>query len=639
MIKYRAEIDGLRALAVCAVMLFHADFSTCGGGYTGVDVFFVISGYLITSIILYDQDAETFSLLRFYERRMRRILPALYFVLFCCLPLAYVTMLPYDLKQFAEDLVATTLCISNILFLKKVDYFTTTSALNPLIHTWSLAVEEQFYIFFSLFFTAFSKVRRRSILTFFVFTALLSLLAAQWSGNFQLKLPLIRKELFWFSQHKLVSFYSPIGRLWELLIGTLLAFYLHSHTLQYSTRNEIAAASGLGLILCAIFLFDKTTPSPSIYTIVPTVGTGLIILYGNEKTFVGKILSLKIFVCIGLCSYSAYLWHQPLLVFARLSNEKPLNISGRFSIIIIALILAYVSWKYIETPFRKKESLSQNKIFFVAFSVGLIINIIASYLFISGGLENRFSSNNAYMLEVDKPTAIMYWGSRFNTLSALSSFNETTNKTKLLILGDSYAADFLNMVVENDQLLNYQIRVHRIDSACQLYAAKQNISIFISAADRIKCYKQHKVIIGLTLIREANVIIMAFHWHMWSAQNLPETFRTLNIQEHQKTFVIGSKGCDPINPMLFRSLPPENRLQQRCQIISGNLFINTILNKIFNSTNFVNMYRLICDEGGTCPIFTPNGSFISFDGAHLTKSGAKFIGSIIFQNFPLKTLR
>ena len=202
---YRDEIDGMRALAVMSVILFHAGFSCCPGGYVGVDIFFVISRYLITSIILSEHEQGTFSLIHFYERRARRILPALFLVLFCLVPFAHAYLLFDQLRNFAQTLISITLCSSNIFFSMKEDCFNTDTEHNPLVHTWSLAIEEQFYILFSLLFVVFSRSQHRWIQYLLVVISVISLVLAQWSDNLHLSYPFISRDLLWFSQRVKVT--------------------------------------------------------------------------------------------------------------------------------------------------------------------------------------------------------------------------------------------------------------------------------------------------------------------------------------------------------------------------------------------------------------------------------------------------
>jgi peptidoglycan/LPS O-acetylase OafA/YrhL len=227
MLVYREEIDGLRAIAVIPVILYHAGFTKFfAGGYVGVDIFFVISGYLITSVIEAECEKEIFSLVHFYERRCRRILPALFFIVFISSPFAYHWMLPEQLNEFGQTLISIIALSSNMFFWWKDDgYFSKLSELNPLVHTWSLAVEEQFYFVFPLLYYFFNK-KKHQLITILTFFALLSFFLAQWGGNLQS----IQDHRFqMFSQHSCASFYLPVGRVWELLLGTFSAFYLRAN--------------------------------------------------------------------------------------------------------------------------------------------------------------------------------------------------------------------------------------------------------------------------------------------------------------------------------------------------------------------------------------------------------------------------
>ena len=228
MLVYREEIDGLRSIAVIPVILYHAGFRKYfSGGFVGVDIFFVISGYLITSVIEHECDEERFSLVNFYERRCRRILPALFFILFLSSFFAYYLMLPEQLEEYGQSLLAILLLSSNIYFWWKDDgYFSQLSELNPLVHTWSLAVEEQFYFIFPILCYLFSK-RKTLFIILLIHLSILSLFLCQWGGNFQ---SMTIEQFQNFAQHRFASFYLPLGRIWELLLGAFLAFHLQSDT-------------------------------------------------------------------------------------------------------------------------------------------------------------------------------------------------------------------------------------------------------------------------------------------------------------------------------------------------------------------------------------------------------------------------
>ncbi|WP_299733797.1 acyltransferase family protein [uncultured Tateyamaria sp.] len=346
--KYRAEIDGLRAIAVAPVILFHAGFSIFSGGFVGVDVFFVISGYLITTILITDIDAGRFSLMQFYERRARRILPALFVVLAVSAAIAWVTLMPKDMLDFSESLAATALFSSNILFWKEAGYFDTAAELKPLLHTWSLAVEEQFYIFFPPALYVLWRWGRRNMLGVLIAVFVLSLALAQWGAY-----------------HKPSSaFYLLPTRAWELLMGSFCAFYLQRGRIPLpAALHQGAAALGLGCISFAVFAYDTTTPWPGLYALLPTLGTALIILFATRGTLVHHLLSFKWIVGLGLISYSAYLWHQPLFVFARYRNLTPLSEGTMLALCAVTIGLAWLSWRYIEAPFRAPRQIGRAAVF------------------------------------------------------------------------------------------------------------------------------------------------------------------------------------------------------------------------------------------------------------------------------------
>lgn len=362
--KYRSEIDGLRAVAVIPVILFHAGFSTFSGGFVGVDVFFVISGYLITTIILTKMELGTFSLVEFYERRARRILPALFLIMLVSLPFAWLWLTPSDIKDFSRSLVAVSTFSSNILFSRESGYWDTASELKPLLHTWSLAVEEQYYILFPLFLMLMWRYRKRWILGAFMLIAGISLAMAQWGAN-----------------HKpSATFYLLQTRGWELAIGASIAFYFLYRKqairtlLSHKLIDEVLGLLGFLMIGYGVFVFDETIPFPSFYALVPTIGTGLIILFSSSQTMTGRLLSSKPLVSIGLISYSAYLWHQPLLAFARHRTLAEPSALTYAILAFLSLPLAYLSWRYVERPFRQKDTISGTKVFIFA-TVGSIFFI------------------------------------------------------------------------------------------------------------------------------------------------------------------------------------------------------------------------------------------------------------------------
>lgn len=437
--KYRPEVDGLRALAVLPVILFHADFSLFAGGYVGVDVFFVISGYLITTIIVAELEKGTFSIVNFYERRARRILPALFFVMLLCLPFAWFWFISNDMQSFSQSLVAVSVFGSNILFWITSGYFDSASELKPLLHTWSLAIEEQFYVVFPLLLMAFWSLAKRSVITLLVLIALASFVAAHWGAT----------------RHPDATFYLLHTRAWELLVGSFIALYFHRRSVALTDNSdakvfnkglaEVGSFLGFIAVVLPIFTFDSSTPFPSAYGLLPVLGTAAIILFADQRTLVGKCLSSKWFVGVGLISYSAYLWHQPLFAFARYRTMEEPSVFIMTSLAVISLMLAFFSWKFIEAPFRDKTRFTRKHIF--------ILSFIGSLFFIGVGLigqvtEGKFFRTydpveqhlTATLKQRGANTACWRSLEMGNYDSADCVLGDSTKPANFALLGDSHAA-------------------------------------------------------------------------------------------------------------------------------------------------------------------------------------------------------
>ena len=383
-IEYRREIDGLRALAVVPVILFHAGFSAFWGGFVGVDVFFVISGFLITSIILEEKKTGTFNLINFYERRARRILPALFVVMFACLPFAWLWLLPQDMKSFSQSLVAVSAFASNVLFWRTSGYFETAAELKPLLHTWSLAVEEQYYVLFPIFLMFTWRLGNRLIFAMLAVAAFISLALAHWGS-------VARPE---------ATFFLLPTRGWELLMGAFMAPYFQGKGRANISQSvsQLASAFGLFLILLSVFAFDNQTPFPSLYALTPTLGAALIILFATQQTVVGKLLGCKLFVGMGLISYSAYLWHQPLFAFARHRSIEEPSKSLLGALGVAAVVLAYITWKFVETPFRNKRNFSRGKIFAIAVFGSAFFASVGISGYLTNGFDGRLSAEQKVFL-------------------------------------------------------------------------------------------------------------------------------------------------------------------------------------------------------------------------------------------------
>jgi len=375
---YRSEIDGLRAIAVVPVILFHAGFQMFSGGFVGVDIFFVISGYLITTIIIDDIEKNQFSVANFYERRARRILPALFFVILCCIPFAWIWMLPDELRTFSQSIISVIFFASNLFFWQKSGYFSASSEEMPLLHTWSLAVEEQYYVLFPVFLILTWRFGKNRVFWIIVGLAAISLALSEWGWR--------NKET--------ANFYLSPMRAWELFAGSISAFIVRKHGVK--SFNSIALL-GLGAIVFSIFTYDETTPFPSFYSLVPVLGTVLLILYSGKETFVSRFLSMRLIVGMGLISYSVYLWHQPVFAFAKIRLLNAPSTELMIFLCVLSILLGFLSWKYIEQPFRNKKGLLKRRlgVFSVSFAGAVAFLIIGFGGQLQDGYKQRLDIPNS----------------------------------------------------------------------------------------------------------------------------------------------------------------------------------------------------------------------------------------------------
>lgn len=330
--RYRPEIDGLRAVAIVPVVLFHSGLTGLRGGHLGVDVFFVLSGYLITSILLTDLDRGRFSLRVFYERRARRIMPALAVMVAVTLPMALAWMPNDKLADYGWSVLGVALFASNFVFWKQDGYFTAAAEEKPLLHSWSLAVEEQYYLVFPVLLAlAWRFLTRRQMVALLIASLLASLALAQ----------------YMVMRNPMLAFYATPTRMWELLAGALCAFAGD----RFRGRAWLADL-GLAIIAVSLLTLSRNMPVPSLLTALPVAGTALVIL-GGTGSVAGRLLSARPVVAIGLISYSTYLWHQPLLAFLRLRALEPPGPGALALAALASFGIGWLSWRYVERPFRQ----------------------------------------------------------------------------------------------------------------------------------------------------------------------------------------------------------------------------------------------------------------------------------------------
>lgn len=624
--KYRSEIDGLRALAVIPVILFHAGFSIFSGGFIGVDVFFVISGYLITTILIRDIESGQFSIRSFYERRARRILPVLFFVMLTCIPFAWMWMFPYQIDDFTQSLVAVSFFVSNMFFWKQSDYFGPENGEVPLLHTWSLAVEEQYYVLFPLFLILTWRFGKNRVFWIIILLAALSLILSEWG---------------WRNKPE-ANFYLVISRAWELFAGSIAAFILQSRLIKPS---NILSFFGLIAILFAIFTYDKGTPFPSIYALVPVIGVVFIILFAGEKTFVAKLLSIKPMVGIGLVSYSAYLWHQPIFAFARIRLIEPPNGSLMLLLSIASFGLAVLSWRFVETPFRSRDLYSRKSIFLMSI-VGttsmLIIHLVFSKTPIvfmkysavqlavleDRGVNRDFMENHAY----DRFGCFFDFSQPASILTDNNCIEESSRK-RIILFGDSEAAHYLEGFRLLEEIHHASVMQFTGTSCRAINIAKSGSR----CSDFFDLFEQDVV----PNLSPNDTVIVASNW--WNSH------RNMSDDEFHKAVsitvdLIGSSGAqvvlvgntpdftrDPYEQLAVLENPNDHLFLPVQDYASSDLIISKVAGE--TQAEIVLPTDFLC-KGQFCT-FRDNEDYLFFDAGHLSIHGSTLIASEILQELAI----
>lgn len=408
--NYRSEIDGLRAVAIIPVILFHAGYEYFAGGFVGVDVFFVVSGYLISNIILLELSQKGFRFRNFYSRRCKRLLPIIFLVTLSSYIAALCTFPPVQLKDFFQSVMAVASFTPNILFFLESGYFDQSSELKPLLHTWSLAIEEQFYILFPLILFFFHNYPKGYILKLFIVLALISLIYSE----------------YFLKVDKHAAFYLSPFRFYELLVGACVALI---RVKVSSILANTLASLGLTLILSSIFIFDSTYAFPGFNALLPTFGTGLLILFVQPRSIIHKILSSRLMQLVGLMSFSLYMWHHPIFTFSRIHFYNYNWDYVRLVSILFTVIVSYISWKYFEIPLRKSKISEKSTIIFSLLAL--------TALFCLGAFSIKVLEKNTSQFDIDSLKL-----SQCETLISIEyeCLQSNNNSDKhVLIIGDSHA--------------------------------------------------------------------------------------------------------------------------------------------------------------------------------------------------------
>jgi len=623
-LKYRPEIDGLRALAVVPVIFFHAGFKEFRGGFVGVDIFFVISGYLITTIIINELDAGNFSIIRFYERRARRILPALFFVMLACLPFSWAWLMPRDLVDFAKSIVSVSTFSSNILFWRQSGYFDTAAELKPLLHTWSLAVEEQYYILFPLFLMFSWRLGRRNILALLAIAFCLSLGLAQWGAY----------------NKPSATFYLLLTRGWELLVGGFCAFYLRKHAVSASpVANNIGSSLGFALIVSSIYFFDKQTPFPSLYALVPTLGTALVILYTVSGTGLHRLLSTRVFVGVGLISYSAYLWHQPLFAIVRHRSLTEVPISLMAVLCVLTFPLAYLCWRFVEKPFRGTSFPS--RYVFPTSVVGLAAFCATGlWIIFNDGFERNLTPYQKNILTFENYPRQAYYreGSCFLWAEQKADVykDQCIAPNAPLLWGDSHAAALYPGLSQHQAITQYT-------------AGSCPPLIGVNIRSHPNCTEINDFVMRFVSREKPHTIYLHATWTHYSPEDisngLQKTIAAI-IDESPSIRIVVIGGVPQWGPQGLPSLlarmswvfPKETPLIAGQKLVSRlgkarefDRLLAEIVNGFAANAKFVSLIDALCDQDA-CVAFVDEDRHvvpISWDYGHLTKGGSVYISGIL----------
>ena len=611
--RYRPEVDGLRALAILPVVLFHAGFAGFSGGFVGVDVFFVISGYLITSLVMRDIAEDRFSILTFYERRARRILPAMIFVVLCSIPLAIALLLPADLADFGDSVTATMGFYANHFFLNHVDYFAPRAETMPLLHMWSLAVEEQYYLFVPPLMWLLWRfgVRGRLMLGLVALASLASLVAAS--------LLVLRWQA--------TAFFIFPTRAFELGIGSMLALILRGRPLPSGPANGPLALLGIALILGSVVFLPEDALMPSWLSLIPCLGAALIIAFATPGTWARAVLASKPLVGIGLISFSFYLWHQPLFAFARamVGTPRPATMAG---LALLSALLAVVSWRFVEQPARHAR-LSRARVLGLA-AIGLAVTALAGQIVAREAARLHPVSAEDAQLAVSFEARGDFVSGAYNQLPR-DFADAAPGQPRLLIIGDSFSQDFYNMIRAEDAFEGWAIARNYVATVCQIYFGPEDVDAFVEPASRRRCRHLHRLDTFAEARAEADLVVIVGKYRDWAAERMPDTIAALGLRPKQKVIVIGPKGFGEVFLPGFVGETAEARAALRVSPTPEQTGAIPALARALGPQGFVDLEAMLCPDG-TCPLFTPSGDLISHDGDHLTEAGAAWVGEVLFRS-------
>jgi peptidoglycan/LPS O-acetylase OafA/YrhL len=597
-IKYRPEIDGLRTLAVFSVIIFHAGYLP--NGFLGVDIFFVISGYLITGIIWQDITNQKFSISNFYERRIRRIIPLMLVISFFAFILGLFYLLPDDFENLCQSIIATIFFSNNLLLFLTSGYWNIVNEYKALMHTWSLGVEEQFYFIYPLLLVLFSKISRKKL-----FAGLILILVVSFLSN------LIYPD-------KNFHFFSVTSRFWQLALGGLASIFTSTQIYHKMTSsiNRVKVVGNISFlfILFIIFSILPNTFSGIWLNLTATLFVVVLILFASPS-YLLNFLYRKEIVYLGKLSFSIYLWHQLVFVFFRINSIHELTVYKYVLAIIVTILLSAITYYFVETPFRNKAFISKTKLYIILIVFSSFLLGSSYWVYKKAGVirdypelglkssENHTAGENAeyndrvYKMDVD-----------FNEKDSIHS--------KVLVIGSSFGRDFVNMLLENKLDQDFQIS----------YIYLQNFDS-IKYAERLK---QSDVIIYSSLSSPTQ---KGYEDIKKQYFNLKEKYAI----NGRKFFFTGTKSFGNNVNAFFNTSEAVERCNIRTDIDHVYIEINQQCAKDLGN-DFIDILGTIDDKASTVPVFTDNCKLISQDCEHLTKFGAEFVGKKLNEKYQFKQL-
>ena len=627
--RYRPDIDGLRALAVLSVIFYHVGFAWFKGGYVGVDVFFVISGYLISRNIASEAQRGKFSFANFYLRRARRLFPALFVTLAVSLAVGGLILVPYHLADFAESLVFSIFPASNIYFWKTSGYFSNEAILKPLLHIWSLSVEEQFYLVWPSLLLFLFTLRRS-------WMSLMILLVAGGGSLAYAELNLASDPdgVFYLTQYRIFEF-----------IAGALCVWLVNHRPKNEHAQEISLAIGLAMIIYAVFFYTRNTVFPGLNAIPPVLGA-MLVIYAGRPRYLGGLLANRVAVGIGLISYSLYLVHWPLLVFLTYVLEGKWYIP--YAVVLGSLILATMMYFYVETPFRRPApaSISYKTKSFVLMSVGLSIFLISVSVsaWKSEGWDWRLppglrSLPGEVAAEMKDRNYVSWKLCKSKGFKDCSSFSAVPGVKNVVIVGDSHVPDALNALYSIDQKPNYVVNWL---GGCPPLVSDDYGLLGPASPNRKACIEANDARFGGDLFKRADLIVINVLFGWYKPEHLERAINAIRRRTSAPIWVFGNYMVLKQNlpDLILKHASDYPNIQLGKELIDDNasFMYETELEELSAKLGFIfiSKKRLLCSgvNGEFCPMRMPDGKLFTYDSHHLSLSAAELLGQRLKTNFP-----